>query len=71
MPDDPLLEDEVPERRHDNGAGQTVETKLPCLFAFACACIHAGHEEDDVQRGQRVEDLERKVPCVPAISRGR
>lgn len=55
--DDPCLEDEEPKRGDHNSTGQTVETELPCLFPFACACIHACHEEDDVERGQCVEYL--------------
>jgi hypothetical protein len=48
MSNDPRLEDKVPEGRNDYGACQTVETELPCLFSFACACVHACHKEDDV-----------------------
>ncbi|KFY13751.1 hypothetical protein V491_06306, partial [Pseudogymnoascus sp. VKM F-3775] len=37
-------------------------------FLFARACEYARHEEEDVERGDDVEDLEDEVPVVLARS---
>jgi hypothetical protein len=54
---DPFFEDEVPKRGYDNGASEAIETEFPSLFPLTCACIHARHEEYDIERGERVENL--------------
>jgi hypothetical protein len=54
---DPVLKDEVPEGRDDETAEETVHAKLPRLLALSGAGIDAGHEEDDVEGGEGVEDL--------------
>lgn len=64
---DPFLEQQVPKGRDDNAAQKAERAKLPRLFAFSCPRIHACHKKDDVQRGERVEDLQREVPYVPRI----
>jgi len=48
IPDDPFLENEVPERRDADGTREAVQAELPCLFPFSSACIHTCHQEDDV-----------------------
>lgn len=58
VPNDPLLENEIPNGRNDDAAEQAIHAKLPGLFALSCARIDARHQEDDVQRGKGVEDLE-------------
>lgn len=50
-------EDEVPERRDDKSTEETVHAKLPCLLTLAGACVDAGHQEDDVEGREGVEDL--------------
>jgi hypothetical protein len=49
MPKKGILDDEVPERSHEYATQQTVHAKLPCLLAFACACVYARHQKDNVQ----------------------
>jgi hypothetical protein len=59
---DMVREDPVPEGRDGEGAQQAVHAELPGLLALAGAGVDAGHEEDDVERRQRVEDLHVSVP---------
>ena len=56
-------EDPVPEGRDGEGAQQAVHAELPGLLALASSGIDASHEEDDVERRQRVEDLAVSVPA--------
>jgi hypothetical protein len=55
--DDFVGEDQVPERRNGDGAQQAVHAELPGLLALTGAGVDAGHEEDDVEGRERVEDL--------------
>jgi hypothetical protein len=64
----PIVEDEVPKRCDNDGASEAVESKLPCLFAFACACIYACHQEDYVQRRERIEYLTASASPVGLVS---
>ena len=50
-------EDEVPEGCNDKSGEETVHAELPGLLALTGAGIDAGHQEDDVQRREGVEDL--------------
>lgn len=61
--EDMFGEDPVPEGRDGKGAEQAVHAELPGLLALAGTGIDAGHEEDDVERRQRVEDLAVSVPA--------
>ena len=71
MPNNPLLENQIPEWGNGNTAKQAIHAQFPSLLPFSCACIDAGHEEQNVEGGEGVEDLQREVPfALPAV-RGR
>ena len=56
-------EDEVPEGRDDKGTEEAVHAKLPCLLTLTGTSVDAGHQEDDVERRECVEDLR----CVSRV----
>jgi len=46
------------------GGQQGVEAEAPGLLALARARVDARHEEEDVERGEDIEDFEEEVPVV-------
>jgi hypothetical protein len=55
-------EDEVYEWREDECSAEAVGAELPGCFALAGAGVDAEHEQQDVEGGEDVEDLEDEVP---------
>lgn len=49
VPNNPFVEDHVPEGRNDTGTGETIQAKLPGLLSFSRACIDACHKKDDIK----------------------
>jgi hypothetical protein len=59
--------------RHDRRCCQRAENRpdgqLPGLFSLPCPRIHSGHEEDDVERRENVEQFEEdQVLLIPLTS---
>lgn len=55
-------EDEVYEWREDECSAEAVGAELPGCFALAGAGVDAEHEQQDVEGGEDVEDLEDEIP---------
>jgi hypothetical protein len=61
-----MSDNDVGERRQDEGAANTISAHFPGGFALAGSGIDAEHERKDVKGGGDVENLEDEVPCRTA-----
>lgn len=50
------------QRSQHGRSRQTSTTQLPSLFSLARTRVYTQHQEENVERGQNVKDLENKVP---------
>jgi hypothetical protein len=56
----------IRQRRKYQGSAQTVCAEFPRSFTLACPRVDAQHQEEDVEGGEDVEDLEVEVPVAAA-----
>ena len=57
-------------RSEDQTAAHAADTELPCVLSFPRPSVHAHHDEDNVGRRYKIEDLEGEVPeCMESAWR--
>lgn len=60
--DEAIVEDHCHERRKYYTASQNETGHFPGYLTLSCPCVDTCHQEDNVERRSRVEDLKCEVP---------